>query len=157
MNHLNLYGHLYFSTMLESTQRVTLYWCVLRCMLSPFWWNYQHTSISVTTSKLRKGNNFHLCVVSLTFFFLYRSINELSGLKETHHWTSFNPPLNTSFKSIFWPGDLDLWPMTLTYNLALDIHPLDVHAKNQCLHVCSLCQESDTPGKATAKEISASF
>ncbi len=31
----------------------------------------------------------------------------------------------------FWPNDLDLWPMTLTYKLDLDILPLDLHAEIQ--------------------------
>ncbi len=31
----------------------------------------------------------------------------------------------------FWSGDLDLWPMTLTSQLDLDILPLDLHAKIQ--------------------------
>ena len=31
----------------------------------------------------------------------------------------------------FWPHDLDLWPMTLTYELDLDILPLDLNAKIQ--------------------------
>ncbi len=33
--------------------------------------------------------------------------------------------------NVFWPCDLDLWPMTLTYKLDLDILPLDLHAKFQ--------------------------
>ncbi len=38
----------------------------------------------------------------------------------------------------FWPRDLDLWPMTMTYKLDLNILPLDHHAKNQvCLSVRS--------------------
>ncbi len=32
---------------------------------------------------------------------------------------------------LFWPGDLDLWPMTLTFELDLDIQPLDLHTKIQ--------------------------
>ena len=40
---------------------------------------------------------------------------------------------------IFWPRDLDLWPMTLTYKLDLDNLPLDLHAKIQvCMYVCSV-------------------
>ena len=36
----------------------------------------------------------------------------------------------------FWPHDLDLWPMTLTYGPDLDILPLDLHAKIQvCMSV----------------------
>ena len=39
--------------------------------------------------------------------------------------------------NIFWPRDL--WPMTLTYQLDLDIHALDLHAKIQVgMSVCSL-------------------
>ncbi len=34
-------------------------------------------------------------------------------------------------KNIFWPSDLDLWPMTLTFELDLDILPLDLHIKIQ--------------------------
>ncbi len=33
--------------------------------------------------------------------------------------------------NLFWPCDLDLWPMTLTYKLDLDILPLDLRAKIQ--------------------------
>ncbi len=39
---------------------------------------------------------------------------------------------------IFWPGDLDLWPTTLTFELDLDILPLDLHTKNEvCVFVRS--------------------
>ena len=39
---------------------------------------------------------------------------------------------------IFWPHDLDLGPMTLTYELDLDILPLDLNAKIQVrMSVCS--------------------
>ena len=31
----------------------------------------------------------------------------------------------------FWPGDLDLWPLTLTFEHDLDILPLDLHTKIQ--------------------------
>ena len=31
----------------------------------------------------------------------------------------------------FWPGELDLWPMTLTFKHDLHILPLDLHAENQ--------------------------
>ena len=39
---------------------------------------------------------------------------------------------------IVWPRGLDLWPMTLTYQIDLDILPLDLHAKIQvCMFVRS--------------------
>ncbi len=34
-------------------------------------------------------------------------------------------------KNVFWPSDLDLWPLTLIFELDLDILPLDLHAKIQ--------------------------
>ncbi len=37
-------------------------------------------------------------------------------------------------KKHFWPGDLDLWPMTLTFKLDLDGLPLDLHTK---MKVCT--------------------
>ncbi len=37
-----------------------------------------------------------------------------------------------SFKMLFWPGDLDLWPMISTLKLDLDIIPL----RSVCLFVC---------------------
>ncbi len=41
-------------------------------------------------------------------------------------------------QSVFWPGDLDLWPMTLTFKLDLDILSLDLHTKIQVrMSVCS--------------------
>ncbi len=61
-----------------------------------------------------------LPVVLLSFFF---SKSQKSMEHTTEH---------------FWPRDLDLWPMTLTYELDLDILPLDVHAKIQvCMSVRS--------------------
>ncbi len=40
------------------------------------------------------------------------------------------------WKNLFWPRDLDLWPMTLTFEFNLDILPLDLHAKIQvCMSV----------------------
>ncbi len=48
---------------------------------------------------------------------------------------------------IFWPNDLDLWPMTLTYELDLDILPLELHAKIQvCMSVRSarIVRRTDT-------------
>ncbi len=44
-------------------------------------------------------------------------------------------------KNYFWSGDLDLWPMTLTFKLDLDNHPLDLHTKIQ---VCPFICESET-------------
>ncbi len=44
--------------------------------------------------------------------------------QETFHW------------NVFWPRDLDLWPMKLTFNLGLDILTLDLHAGIQiCMSV----------------------
>ena len=36
-----------------------------------------------------------------------------------------------TLKNVFGPGDLDLWPMSLTFKLDLHILPLDLHAENQ--------------------------
>ncbi len=48
-----------------------------------------------------------------------------------------SPPIKSSMipryeelnpqKNFFWPGDLNLWPMTLTFKLDVDILPLDLH------------------------------
>ncbi len=47
--------------------------------------------------------------------------------------SQWNGPMN-----VLWPHDLDLWPMTLTYKLDLDILPLDLHAEIQvCMSVRS--------------------
>ncbi len=34
--------------------------------------------------------------------------------------------MTSHWKTFFWPGDLDLWPMTLTFELDLDIHLTDM-------------------------------
>ena len=47
----------------------------------------------------------------------------------------------------FWPRDLDLWPMALTFGLELDILPLDIHAKIQvCMSVRSAVRVRRTDG-----------
>ncbi len=39
-------------------------------------------------------------------------------------------------ENVFWPSDLDLWPMTLTFGLGLDILPLDLHTEIQvCMSI----------------------
>ncbi len=39
-------------------------------------------------------------------------------------------------KNVFWPSDLDPWPMTLSFELDLDILPLDLHTEIQvCMSV----------------------
>ncbi len=44
--------------------------------------------------------------------------------------------LLTTLKNVSWPSDLDLWPMTLTFELVLDILPLDLHTEIQvCMSV----------------------
>ncbi len=44
--------------------------------------------------------------------------------------------LLASLKNVFRPSDLDLWPMTLTFKLDLDILPLDLHTEIQvCMSV----------------------
>ena len=64
-----------------------------------------------------------ITVISVSRFF-GNSIHEIiDDLQETFHW-------NTHW-NVFWPRDLDLWPMTLTYKLDLDILPLDLHAEIQ--------------------------
>ncbi len=41
-----------------------------------------------------------------------------------------------TLKNVFWPSDLDLWPMTLTFKLDLDILPLDLHTEIQvCMSI----------------------
>ena len=54
-------------------------------------------------------------------------------------WSSSKITSGVFIKSnIFWPGDLDIWPMTLSFKLDLDILPLDLHTKNQvCMSFCS--------------------
>ncbi len=48
-------------------------------------------------------------------------------------------------KNYFWPGDLDLWPMTLNFELDLDILPFDLHAKIQvCTSVRSAVRARQT-------------
>ena len=47
----------------------------------------------------------------------------------------------------FGPGDLDLWPMTLTFELDLDIHPLDLHAQIQVCMSCLFGWDSKTDGQ----------
>ena len=39
--------------------------------------------------------------------------------------------LLATLKNVFWPNDLDLWPMTLTFELDQDILPLDLHTEIQ--------------------------
>ena len=52
----------------------------------------------------------------------------------------------------FWPRDL--WPMTLTCQLDLDILPLDIHAKIQvCLSVCSAVRVRQTDTHTMPKNI----
>ncbi len=68
-----------------------------------------------------------LPVICLSFFF-GRSIDKLQGSQK-----SMERPIE-----LFWPCDVDLWPMTLTYLLDVDILPLDLHAKIQvCMSVRS--------------------
>ncbi len=44
--------------------------------------------------------------------------------------------LLATLKNVFWPSDLDHWPMTLTFELDLDVLPLDLHTKIQvCMSV----------------------
>ncbi len=55
---------------------------------------------------------------------------------ETPHDASLPGPfhfvsVNGTSLWTFWPSDLDLWPMPLTYQLGLDILPIDRHAKIQ--------------------------
>ncbi len=48
-------------------------------------------------------------------------------------------------KNCFWPGDLDLWPVTLTFKLDLYILPLDLHAKIKvCMSVRSAVRARHT-------------
>ena len=65
------------------------------------------------------------CTVVFSGFFLGISINEgINKLQKPFYW------------NVFWPRDLDLWPMPLTYIVDLDIRSLYLHAKNQdCLFV----------------------
>ncbi len=62
----------------------------------------------------------------------YTWIPSLAGHRMTQTQTESHKALrsqwNVSIK-MFWPRDLDLWPMTLTHYLGLDIHPLDLLAK----------------------------
>ncbi len=44
--------------------------------------------------------------------------------------------LLATLKNVFWPSDLDPWPMTLIFELDLDILPLDLHTEIQvCMSV----------------------
>ena len=46
--------------------------------------------------------------------------------------------LLATLKNVFWPGDIDLWPMTSTFKLDLHILPSHLPAKNQvCMSVRS--------------------
>ena len=63
-----------------------------------------------------------ITVISVSRFF--DSIHEIiDDLQKSFHW-------NTHWH-VFWPHDLDLWPMTLTSKLDLDILPLNLHAEIQ--------------------------
>ncbi len=47
--------------------------------------------------------------------------------------------------NIFWPHDLDFWPMTLTFKVDLDILWLDLRAKIQSdVHLFGSDSETDT-------------
>ncbi len=48
------------------------------------------------------------------------------------------PKLNLQKSSFFWPGDLDLWPMTLAIELGLDI--IKVHPHTIFMSVCQTVQ-----------------
>ena len=55
-------------------------------------------------------------------------------------------------KNDFWPGDLDLWTMTLPNELDLDILPLDLPAKIQvCVSVRSHVRARHTDGQIMSK------
>ncbi len=67
----------------------------------------------------------HICTVIFLSCFIGISIDEvIDDLQEQFHW---NADIN-----VFWPHDLDIWPMTLTFDLwpwPANILPLDLHAK----------------------------
>ncbi len=52
----------------------------------------------------------------------------LAGYIKASH-SSRRLHIEMPIRNIIWSGDPDLWPMTLTFNLDLDILPLDLHAK----------------------------
>ncbi len=56
---------------------------------------------------------------------------QVSSVSSVTSWLLLNYYDEISQKNGFWPGDLDLWPMTLTFKLDLDILPLDLHTKIQ--------------------------
>ena len=69
-----------------------------------------------TLWKLRTEVTPRCILVFLSFFFCMSTDMALGG--------QWNVPTN-----IFWNCDLDIWPKTFTYGLALNILPLDIHAK----------------------------
>ena len=70
--------------------------------------------------------------------FLTVQLNQDQGLY-LPHCSSINFTSHQKTSKCFWPGDLDLWPLALTFELDLDILPLDLHTKIQ---VCPFRQES---------------
>ncbi len=72
-----------------------------------------------------------ITVILVSQFFGNSICEVIDDLQETFHW-------NTKW-NVFWPGDLDLWIMTLTYKFDLHIIPLDLHSEIQvCMSVRSV-------------------
>ena len=64
--------------------------------------------------------------------FLNRFLARYFETLQSSWWQVIGIPI----RNVFWPGDFDLWPMTLTFKVDLDVLPLDLHAKTQvCLYV----------------------
>ncbi len=74
-------------------------------------------------------------------------------IRENYRKTQvFNADLRTPWMIFFWLCDLDLWPMTLTFEHDLDIIRHDLHAKIQdCMYVCSARIVRQTDGRTDSQ------
>ncbi len=94
--------------------------------LSSAGWNWTNstkyvTNIPVIWNMISIKKKLHMKTPHMVFLSLFLCKSTDKALR-----SQLNVPLK-----IFWPRDFALWPMTLTYKLDLNIHPLDLFAKIQ--------------------------
>ncbi len=99
-----------------------------------------HHDLSVNKSHLRAQSNFFhqeknayaLKTPHFVYVELYSSVASLAAASMTSSFIGY-----WQSKNVFWPCDLDIWHLTLTFELNLDILPLDLHVEIQVrLYVC---------------------
>ncbi len=101
-------------------------------------WSTTCHSCKVYVSVSMEKNAYALKTPHVVSVQSYSSVSSFASqsMKASLNFESLS--IERPIENIFWPRDLDLWPMTLTYKLDLDILPLDLRAKNQdCLFVRS--------------------